>query len=66
MVRQDTKQYLQNLALTNWDEFVRKTRIDLETIQICRDKERGLTLQQIANAFSMPKGTVYSRCLQCP
>lgn len=52
------------LALTDTQALIDKY-CDPIKLKICKQKEMGKTLQQIANAMQMPKSTVRDKCKVC-
>lgn len=62
---EEVKNELRQLALTNFDKFLEVTGVDLTTLKICKQHERGKSLQQIANLMQMPKTTISRRCKVC-
>lgn len=64
-IEEEVKNELQQLALTDWNKFLSITGIDVSSLEICKRRKKGQTLQQIANAMQMPRSSVQSRCKTC-
>lgn len=64
-VDEELNRELQLLAATDWQKFLATTGLDITTLKICKQRQRGKTLQQIANAMQMPKSTIRNKCKVC-
>jgi len=53
---------LQELALTNWQEFTKIIQLDREKLYICIQRSKGKTLRQIANELKVTKKKVEYTC----
>jgi hypothetical protein len=61
---------LQELASVNWEKFVKLTGIDRVQVVICAEREKGRSLQQIANKLKkaghpISRQAVGGRCKKC-
>lgn len=61
----DLKDQLQELALLDWDKFLKLTGVDVVQVVICNEKAKKKSLQQIANKVKLSKGAVQNRCKKC-
>lgn len=64
----DILKELQNLAVTDLNKFAKMLDMagaDLKQLRICKQREKGDTLQMIANLMQMPKSTVRNYCKVC-
>lgn len=64
-IEEEVKNDLQQLALTDWDKFVKLINLDISSLEVCKRRKKGQTLQQIANAMQMPRSTVQRKCDTC-
>ncbi|QDP86076.1 hypothetical protein FNJ88_11150 [Chryseobacterium sp. SNU WT5] len=53
------------LALEDFEKFCKMSGANMNQLRVCIERERGLSLQQIANKFNIPKGTVNDICERC-
>ncbi len=53
------------MAITDFEKFVRMSGVNMNQLKVCIERERGLSLQQIANKLDIPKGTVKFICDRC-
>jgi DNA-binding NarL/FixJ family response regulator len=56
---------LQELALSNWDEFVKITKLNTRQFEICKLKKKGLSLGQISQKMKISTVAVLKRCKVC-
>jgi hypothetical protein len=57
---------IRQIALTHPEKLMEYINFDkIKQDKICRQKQMGKTLQQIANAMQMPRSTVQDKCKVC-
>lgn len=64
--RQDIDRQLQEMALTNWEEFKRLTGVDTTNFIICSKRKEGKSIRQIALIVSRNRDKVHRVCKICP
>lgn len=57
---------LRELALTDWEEFMRVSGVDRLQVTICIERKKKKSIRQIANKTGLPKSTVEYKCKKCP
>lgn len=57
---------LRELAILDFDKFCQIAGVDKVQATICLERQKGRSLQAIAQRMNMPKSTVESRCKKCP
>lgn len=53
------------MAIDDFDRFCKMSGVNMNQLKVCIERERGLSLQQIANKLNIPKGTVNDICERC-
>lgn len=59
---------LKELALSDWDEFLRVSGIDTTNSIICLERKKGKSWGQISTIVNLSKGAVrnrYKACIEC-
>ena len=71
MATPDLKRALQELAMLDFESFLRKAQIDEVQIFICAESAKARSYQAIANSLKrhgveISRSTVFDRCKKCP
>jgi DNA-binding NarL/FixJ family response regulator len=53
------------MAINDFEKFCEYAGVDSKQLSVCIERERGLTLQQIALKLQLPKSTVRDVCDRC-
>jgi hypothetical protein len=53
------------MAINDFEKFCNYAGVDSKQLSVCIERERGLTLQQIALKLQLPKSTVKDVCDRC-
>jgi len=61
----DLDKKLQELALTDFNQFCQLTGVDKIKAFVCIERAKGLTFQQIANKLGVSRQTIWKRCKKC-
>lgn len=64
--KQDLDAILQELALTNFEEFCQVMATDLSQAYVCLKKKKGKSYRQIAQELGLTRHEVDSRVKKCP
>lgn len=52
-------------AIQDFEKFCKMSGANMIQLKVCIERERGLSLQQIANKFNIPKSNVNIFCNKC-
>lgn len=61
----DYRQMALTLALQDFEKFCRMAGVNMMQFKICTERERGLSLQQIATKLGVTKDAVYTATKKC-
>ena len=53
------------MAINDFEKFCKFAGVNSNQLKVCIEREKGLTLQQIANKLRIPKSTVNDICDRC-
>lgn len=62
----DLDSILQELALTNFEEFIRTSVLDISRAYVCLKRKRGKSYRQIAQELGLTLKEVEVRIKKCP
>ena len=65
-ISQETKDYVRDLFLTDFDKAVQVTGIDLQQLELCKKRKANKSFRQIAQSTGINHKTVFDRCKKCP
>ena len=53
------------MAIDDFEKFCNFAGVNSQQLSVCIEREKGLSLQQIANKLQIPKSTVDGICSRC-
>lgn len=53
------------IAIQDFNKFCKMSGVNMNQLKVCIERERGLSLQQIANKLEIGKDTVYAMTNRC-
>lgn len=53
------------IAIQDFNKFCKMSGVNMNQLKVCIERERGLSLQQIANKLKIGKDTVYAMTNRC-